>query len=61
MPGSDSNSALSDLVNRIATEVLNNDLLKKTSDALCGFVNSSFQVATDTLKAIENITKPSES
>jgi len=54
----DSMSSLGDLVNKIATEILNNDLLKKTSDTVCGFIESSFKVAEDGLKTVQNITKP---
>ncbi len=54
----DSASSLKDFVNQITTEVLNQDLLKKTSDAICSLIGSSFKIAEDGLKAVQNITKP---
>ncbi len=55
---SDAVNSLNELVNKTATEILNNNLLKSTSDAVCAFVAASFGVAEDGLKAVQNLTKP---
>jgi hypothetical protein len=51
-------SSLNELINRIASEILSNNLIQKTSDTVTTFVDSSFKVAEEGLKSVQNITQP---
>ena len=58
MPEETITSSLNELINRIAGEILTNNLIQKASDAVTTFVDSSFKVAEEGLKSVQNITQP---
>lgn len=51
-------SPLNELVHGIVSEILSNNLVQKTSDAVTTFVDSSFKVIEEGLKSVQNITQP---
>ena len=45
-------SSLNELVNRVTTEVLSNNLVQKTSDTVTTFVDSSLKLVEEGLKIV---------
>ncbi len=58
MPEETITGSVNEIVNRVAGEILDNNLIQSASDAVTTFVTSSFKVAEDALKSVQNITQP---